>query len=499
MQQLREAAKRGDVTSAERCLEILLGAASQDPARVPLYAWNWMIQTYVGAGRRRRAEAVVETLHKEGPPPNATSYLPFLGWHRSRGGSEQALAVWKAMLERNVAPDIYCFNTLAAVYAEEGKAAAVESLIASMAQWSLRPTRATFHTLLKAHVKSGAPERAIQALDQMDEGGFPVSRSTVAALANELRRQGFLSLAAETLQHPRAHPPNREIVHSRLHLARATGDLAGALRAVRSLPLPSSEERAVGSPLGSSGGSMCANATTISIAVDVAGECKDVRAVEELLDRMDAERIHATAQLLTAVLGACRAAGDVAAAHRLWNRLVSGEGEGPDGDDDDDGVVAAGKGRIPLVVRGSGDPLTVVHFNILVDLYARAGDVDAAHRVVSEMEAMGMQPTEVTWTSLLLGPARAGDVEATWAIVRRRLEIGGGTSAGTGSAAPSAAVWNALFVAYRERRDSTGIETVLDAMAKAGSVPGASTVRHMVDVWLQEPRGKAAPSLPSHC
>lgn len=120
------------------------------------------------------------------------------------------------------------------------------------------------------------------------------------------------------------------------------------------------------------------------------------------------------------------------------------------------------------VVGVNSQPKIVDTYNIMMDLYARAGQFGEASKVFSDMEKARVAPDIVTYNCMIHTCGRAGRVQEAKAIFKKIIEEG---------PVPNVATYNILISMFIKRRDKKMALKYYQKMKAGGLTPDAVTFR----------------------
>ena len=120
------------------------------------------------------------------------------------------------------------------------------------------------------------------------------------------------------------------------------------------------------------------------------------------------------------------------------------------------------------VVGDNSQPKIVDTYNIMMDLYARAGQFGEASKVFSDMGKAGVAPDIVTYNCMIHTCGRAGRVQEAKAIFKKITEEG---------PVPNVATYNILISMFIKRRDKKMALKYYQKMKAGGLTPDAVTFR----------------------
>merc|ERR1719321_2013640 len=116
--------------------------------------------------------------------------------------------------------------------------------------------------------------------------------------------------------------------------------------------------------------------------------------------------------------------------------------------------------------------ISVVSFNTILDACARCGRMDQMPQIQEQMEKLGVRPNLITYSAMLKGYCRMGDVQTGFTILRRMKE--------ESSARPDEIVYNTLLDGcVRGNLVSEGLK-LLEEMQKEGVKPSNYTLSILV-------------------
>lgn len=171
-------------------------------------------------------------------------------------------------------------------------------------------------------------------------------------------------------------------------------------------------------------------------------------------------------------------------AYEMWRELKAAGGEALDAAAYRIGMNACvGVGRLPEAeallksVAAAGEAQDVRAYNILLKHYSRAADAAVRlPRLLSRMEAAGVQPSPVTYNILVDGYVRTGAMHEARKAMQRAKQAGVRLDAWS---------YSSLVKGYTNAGDLAGAEAVLHDMRAAGVGPNAVTYSTLLDGYVR--------------
>ena len=150
-------------------------------------------------------------------------------------------------------------------------------------------------------------------------------------------------------------------------------------------------------------------------------------------------------------------------------------------------AACAAHGRLDrglLILESSAVPASVEGYTALISALAGKGELEKARDVLESMRAAGVAPNARTYTALLQGAARAGDMAGMWAAVGRMKEEGKRDP----RLRPTVWTYNAVMAALARAGRVEGMLALREEMAgkrgKAGVAPDIVTCNTLLAALL---------------
>lgn len=174
--------RAGDMVKAKE----VLNKMTERGVQKNIVVYTSIIKGFAGVGKLEEAMEVFEEMQKSGKgegseagglEPDVICYSALIKAFCDRRELEQAFLLLEQLLEKGHTPDEILFNHLLAGCAAQPHVQLGEKIVADMVGHGIKPTTATFSTLMKVYAKAGDLQASADLLEQI-----PTLYKTVPAL-----------------------------------------------------------------------------------------------------------------------------------------------------------------------------------------------------------------------------------------------------------------------------------------------------------------------------
>ncbi|KAF8978633.1 hypothetical protein BGZ46_006254 [Entomortierella lignicola] len=415
-QQLVDQMNSGGVPSNEYTFSALLQSLSQSPDKsLALFEelskqvepntvnFNILIRTFQRHGDLDGAFRVFRSMIADNVPPDQYTFSSILSLFASRGDSEGAEVFWDEMINvHKVTPNAHAYGSMMHVYCTTEDMLSAQAVYREMIQARILPNEVIFGTLLNAYARQGDLTQMLSIYDAMRAEGLK---------------------------------PNSYIYSNLLFGLVKDGDMGAARRLFENM-----EEDGFGN-----------NVLAQTILMKGYLDQNNIKESQEVYENMLRSGLVPNFMTYATLLQAHARRGEKKEAREFLNKImrsrglvtVGSEDDKVDGDDMtglgvnqsqdradptlDEGIGADSMGipqeghlstlsteRKPLKMTARPRPLMA--FTPLLDAYAKESDMLAAKGMFEEIKSRGLQPNTVTYTILMDGYRRVGDVDSVMRI-----------------------------------------------------------------------------------
>ncbi|KAF9584796.1 hypothetical protein BGW38_005152, partial [Lunasporangiospora selenospora] len=407
--QLVDQMNASGIRSNEYTLSALLQSLSNDPERSAALMdelsqqiepntvnYNILIRTFQRQGDLDGAFKVFRSMSEKKVQPDQYTFSSILSLFAARGDGEGAEAFWKEMVSvHKVVPNVHVYSTMIHVYCTMEDMLSAQAVYREMIQVGIMPNEITFGTLLSAYARRGDLTQMLSIYDSMRAEGLRPNSYIYANLLFGLVKDGDMQAARRLYANMEEDGFGNNVLAQTILMKGYVdqGNLKESLGVYRSM-LRSG---------------LVPNFMTYAILMQAymrRGEKNKGRAV---LDKIMSSR------------GLVLVEGDD-------SPFIGGDRDGEEPDQDhskglevdseaasvmaqakDGSVSRIGTERKPLKLASR--PMPLMLYTPLLDAYAKEGNVLAAQEIFEEMKDRGLEPNTVTYTILMDGFRRAGDVD----------------------------------------------------------------------------------------
>lgn len=393
--------------------EVMEEAMPAAGVRPNVFSYVTLISCCVDHGEWQEGVRWYAAMRKAGVKPNAHAFSALVSAYACGQQLERALCVPDEMARAGVRPNVVVYNCLVDACASAGDWEKGLALWMEMRATGIAPNERTYLSLITACEEGGEWRRALSVFEEMRSSGLSANVYHYSSLIAALGKGGQFERANEFYLDMRAQgvAPNAVCFGALLDAAAEQGDSHAALRIYRELEEAKVRPNVVvlNSLLRALCGAGCwtdaeavlarfredgVTPDTVSWNTMISASESEQRAFE-LFKRAEAERASFDVVSYNALIHACE---DVDRAFGVFERMLASGGVAPD----------------------------AYTYNTLIALAGKAGDVQQALQVTVWMRAAGLQPTDVTYSSLLDALWHGGRQRACAHLVRRLRAQGKG-------------------------------------------------------------------------
>ncbi|KAF9116744.1 hypothetical protein BGX27_011058 [Mortierella sp. AM989] len=416
-QQLVDQMNSSGVPSNEYTFSALLQSLSQDPEKSAelfeelskqvepnIVNFNLLIRTFQRHGDLDGAFRVFRAMVTDYVQPDQYTFSSILSLFASRGDAEGAEAFWDEMVNvHKVVPNVYTYGSMMHVYCSTEDMLSAQTVYREMIQAGILPNEVIFGTLLNAYARHGDLTQMLSIYDAMRAEGLK---------------------------------PNSYIYSNLLFGLVKDGDMAAARRLFENM-----EEDGFGN-----------NVLAQTILIKGYLDQDNFKESQEVYKNMLRSGIIPNYMTYATLLQAYVKRGQKKEAREFLNKILTSRGlvvVGPEDEalnggeitkpgirqsqgraeptppeelgsnsslpgSQDGNLSAIGTERKPLKVAAR--PKQLILFTPLLDAYAKESDMLAAKEMFEEIKSRGLQPNTITYTILMDGYRRAGNVESVLRI-----------------------------------------------------------------------------------
>ncbi|KAF8932772.1 hypothetical protein BGZ58_006801 [Dissophora ornata] len=415
--QLVDQMNASGVPSNEYTLSALLQSLSNDPDRsAALFLelskqvepntvnFNLLIRTFQRHGDLDGAFRVFRSMITDRVRPDQYTFSSILSLFASRGDAEGAEVFWNEMVDAHkVMPNAHAYGAMMHVYCTTEDMLSAQTVYREMIQASIMPNEVIFGTLLNAYARRGDLTQMLSIYDAMRAEGLK---------------------------------PNSYIYSNLLFGLVKDGDMSAARRMYENM-----EEDGFGN-----------NVLAQTILMKGYLDQDDFKGSQEVYKNMLRAGLIPNFMTYATLLQAHAKRGETKEGRAFLNKImnsrglvmVGGEDESLDDDEMEKLGISQSQDRTrPTYAKGSEQeapssglleghlstigterkplktaarPQALMAFTPLLDAYAKESNILAAKDIFDEIKARGLEPNTTTYTMLMDGYRRAGDVESVMRI-----------------------------------------------------------------------------------
>ncbi|XP_057837821.2 pentatricopeptide repeat-containing protein At3g16610-like [Cryptomeria japonica] len=319
-------------------------------------SWNAMIAGYAQNGFVEKALETLKQMQFAGVKPNSTTLISILSACAKMGALEQGMDIHQSIIEGGFLSDVIVGNTLLDMYAKCGSLHTARELFERMPQRNV----VSWNAMIAGYAQNGFLEKALEMLKQMQLAGVKPNSTTFASILPACAKLGALEHGMDIHQ----SITDRGIL-SDVVVATALVDMhakCGSINKAREL-FDRMPQRNV-----------------VSWNTMIAGYAQNgfVERALETFKEMQLAGVKPNSTTFASVLPACAKMGALE--------------QGMD---------------IHQIIKNSGTLSDVAVTTALVDMYAKCGSIDKAHKLFDKMP----KRNEVSWNVMIAGYAQNGFYE----------------------------------------------------------------------------------------
>jgi pentatricopeptide repeat protein len=193
LKQLNAYGQQGKVKQAE----LVMFAMQEAGMTLGIVGYNSMITAYGKANRYESAVVLFDKLKEAGLQPDEVTYSCMIGACGREGKLKDALIYFEGMKARGICPSLSNFNTLINLHGKSRNVVGVVRVLSDMKKLGCRPDSHTLDAAVKAFERAGKSKKVMQVLTLLrDAGWFP----SVACYGTLLHIYLKCSMQQEALQ-----------------------------------------------------------------------------------------------------------------------------------------------------------------------------------------------------------------------------------------------------------------------------------------------------------
>ncbi|KAF9317326.1 hypothetical protein BG003_000944 [Podila horticola] len=335
-----------------------------DHVKPDQYTFSSILSLFATRGDVEGAEGFWnEMVHKHKVTPNTHAYASMMQVYCTAEDMLSAQTVYREMIQAGIMPNEVVFGTLLAAYARRGDLTQMLSIYDAMRSEGLKPNSYIYSNLLFGLVKDGDMKAARRLFQNMEEDGFGQNVLAQTIMMKGYADQGNIK-EAQLIYKSMIESgliPNYMTYATLMHAHIKRGEkrqsrlfLNKIIRAPGFVDLEADDEEG-------------------EEATDLGINQSHDRAVPVSLEHMEQDHFQSTGHLST-----------------------------------------VGTERKPL--KAAARPKLLMAFTPLMDAYAKEGNALATRRMFELIKGRNLEPNTVTYTILMDGFRRAGDVESVLSI-----------------------------------------------------------------------------------
>lgn len=431
----------------DKAVECFQRMGAEFGCRPSAFTYNTLMRVLIEEGISLLAQSLYCQMLKVDCRPNRSTFAILIDGLCKDGKTDDALALFDEMSQRRIPPNALVYTVVLSGLCRVGRLADAHELLDSMAQGNLRPDSATYNALLDGFCKLGRTGEAFELVSRLRAGGlFSPGVNAYSSLLDGLFREGKFEEARRCYRTMVAEQVTPDCV---LYTIMIRGSVeSGRIREafaflgemtdrgivpdsfcyntlIKGLCDAGHLDRARSLQLDISGSDGFPDAATYTILI--CGLCDRglVREAQKIFDEMGQRGCAPTVATFNALIrGLCRAELPEEGRHLLY-RMEMGTNQhlflrlsqGPNPVSDRGGLRRevdhlCDSGRIVeayKLLRGLADAGAVpdiVTYNILIDGFCKAKNMNVATALFKELRFKGYAPDAVTYATLVGGYLR---------------------------------------------------------------------------------------------
>ncbi|KAG0015632.1 hypothetical protein BGZ80_009730 [Entomortierella chlamydospora] len=415
--QLVDQMNSSGVPSNEYTFSALLQSLSQDPEKsVNLFEelskqiepntvnFNMLIRTFQRHGDLDGAFRVFRSMIADGVKPDQYTFSSILSLFASRGDAEGAEVFWNEMINTHkVVPNAHAYGSMMHVYCTTEDMLSAQTVYREMIQAGILPNEVIFGTLLNAYARRGDLTQMLSIYDAMRAEGLKPNSYIYSNLLFGLVKDGDMGAARRLFENMEEDGFGNNVLAQTI-LMKGYLDQGNF-----------KESQEVYKNMLRSG--LIPNFMTYATLLQAHARRGETKKAEAFLNKIMASR-----GLVVVGSEDEEVDGDEMTKlgiHQSQDRAeptsVDELGKDSSSTGFQEGHLSSlGTERKPLKISAKPKPLMA--FTPLLDAYAKESDMLAASKMFEEIKSRGLQPNTITYTILMDGYRRAGDVDSVLRI-----------------------------------------------------------------------------------
>lgn len=168
LKQLNAYGQQGKIKEAEEVME----AVEQSGMHLGIVGYNSMITAYGKAGLYDKAVGLFQKLKDAGLQPDEVTYSCMIGACGRAGKLKDALNFFEEMKSFHIRPTPSNYSTLISLYGKAGNVVGVVRVIADMKKYGCKPDWQTLDAVVKAYERAGQTKKVTQVLGLLRDAGW---------------------------------------------------------------------------------------------------------------------------------------------------------------------------------------------------------------------------------------------------------------------------------------------------------------------------------------
>ncbi|KAF9357557.1 hypothetical protein BGX26_003502 [Mortierella sp. AD094] len=415
--QLVDQMNSSGVPSNEYTFSALLQSLSQDPDRsVDLFEelskqiepntvnFNMLIRTFQRHGDLDGAFRVFRSMITDRVKPDQYTFSSILSLFASRGDAEGAEGFWNEMINTHkVVPNAYAYGSMMHVYCMTEDMLSAQTVYREMIQAGILPNEVIFGTLLNAYARRGDLTQMLSIYDAMRAEGLKPNSYIYSNLLFGLVKDGDMGAARRLFENMEEDGFGNNVLAQTI-LMKGYLDQGNF-----------KESQEVYKNMLRSG--LIPNFMTYATLLQAHARRGETKEAQDFLNKImmsrglvvvgsEDEEVDGDEMTKLGIHQSQDRAEPTSADELGKDSSSAGSQEGH--------LSSLGTERKPLKISAKPKPLMA--FTPLLDAYAKESDMLAANRMFEEIKSRGLQPNTITYTILMDGYRRAGDVDSVLRI-----------------------------------------------------------------------------------
>ncbi|XP_059069471.1 putative pentatricopeptide repeat-containing protein At1g68930 [Cryptomeria japonica] len=365
-----------------------------------VFSWNAMIAGYAQNGFVDKALETFKQMQLAGVSPDLTTFASILPACAKAGALEQGMGIHKSMDDRGIMPDVVVATALVDMYAKCGSIDKARELFDKMPHKNV----VSWNAMAAGYAKCGNIEKARELFDRMPQRNVFSWTAMIAGYA----QNGFVEKALQTFKQMKLAgvKPNSTTFASILPACGKVGALEQGMDIHQSMIE----------------GGVLSDIIVGNALVDMYAKCGSMNKAQELFDRMPQRDVVSW----TVMIGGYAQNGFVEKALETFKQMKLA-GVKPNSTTFASILPACGimgaleQGMdIHQSIKDRGLLSDIVVATVLVDMYAKCGNIDKARELFDVMP----QRDVISWIAMIAGYAQNGFVEKALEIFNQ-MQVAG--------------------------------------------------------------------------